>query len=130
LAVAFFAIVLWRIGARTTDRTGSDTSESIGLYPLLAYTLCILLAIAAITVFVETTTATWYPGSRSQFIQQVCQPLIYLGVIFGITELLGKVNGRVVFPLRLVCVAALCGLAWMLSLEYNREYNARADYDR
>jgi hypothetical protein len=46
----------------------------------LVLVLAVFCALVAPTVVLETTTAIWFPGSRSRMVQQGFQPVVYLSI--------------------------------------------------
>jgi hypothetical protein len=47
-------------------------------------------ALAAPTVLLESTTATWYPGTRSRMFQEGFEPVLDLSILYLVTEFLFK----------------------------------------
>jgi len=96
----------------------------------LVLVLGVFCALVAPTVLLETTTATWFPGSRSRMVQQGFQPVVYLSVLFLLTEYLFRRTGRRVEYVRNGGIALLCALALVFGLEYNRALSEQSMFER
>jgi hypothetical protein len=96
----------------------------------LALVLAVFCALVAPTVLLETTTATWFPGSRSRMVQQGFQPVLYLSILFLLTEYLFRRREGGVESVRNAGIALLCALAVVIGLEYNRQLSEQTMFER
>jgi hypothetical protein len=96
----------------------------------LALVLAVFCALVAPTVLLETTTATWFPGSRSRMVQQGFQPALCLSILFLVTEYLFRRRERAVESVRNAGIALLCALAVVIGLEYNRQLSEQTMFER
>ncbi|MEO8400902.1 MAG: hypothetical protein ABI597_03760 [Gammaproteobacteria bacterium] len=94
----------------------------------IAWTCMVLLAIALPTMIVESTSNIWYPGSRSLMVQQVWQPMLYIGIIFFIANLFPAKNSQRLRRGVLIAVALIGALASVLNLNYNYRLVVRTQY--
>jgi hypothetical protein len=95
----------------------------------LVLVLAVFCALVVPTVLVESTTTTWPPGSRSRMVQQGFQPVLYLAILFLLTEYLFRLTGRGVEYVRNVGIALLCALAVVVGLEYNRHLSEQTRFE-
>lgn len=96
----------------------------------LVLTLAVFCALVTPTVLLESTSTVWYPGSRSRMVQQVFQPVVYLSILFLLTEYLFRRTGRGVEYVRNLGIASLCAFAAVLGLEYNRQLSEQSMFER
>jgi hypothetical protein len=96
----------------------------------LALVLAVFCALVAPTVLLESTTASFFPGSRSRMVQQGFQPVVYLSILFLLTEYLFRRTGRAVEYVRNGGIALLCGMAAVFGLEYNRALSEQSMFER
>jgi hypothetical protein len=96
----------------------------------LVLVLAVFCALVAPTFLLESTTAIWSPGSRSRMVQQGFQPVLYLSILFLLTEYLFRQMGRGVEYVRNVAIALLCALAAVFGLEYNRQLSEQTVFER
>ncbi len=96
----------------------------------LVLVLTVFCALVAPTVLLEATTTTWYPGSRSLMVQQGFQPVVYLAILFLLTEFLFRRTGQGIEYVRNVGIAFLCALAAVIGLEYNRQLSEQTRFER
>jgi hypothetical protein len=96
----------------------------------LVLVLAIFWVLVAPTVFLESTTTIWSPGTRSRMVQQGFQPVLYLSVLFLLTEYLFRRRSRGVEYVRNVGIALLCALAFVFGLEYNRVLSEQTMFER
>ena len=80
------------------------------------WVISILLAISLPTILVESTNNTFFPGSRSYFIQQIFQPLLYVAILFAVINLLFHKHAK---RLSLICVAIFAATILTISFYYN-----------
>ncbi|MBV8376563.1 MAG: hypothetical protein JO279_06115 [Verrucomicrobia bacterium] len=114
-AIVFYCLFI-AIGRKETTLPNAGSSVS---YLDLMLTLAVFCALVAPTVLLESTTATWFPGTRSRMVQQGFQPVLYLSILFLLTEYLFRRTDRIEY-LRNGGIALLCGVAVVFGLEYNR----------
>jgi hypothetical protein len=91
----------------------------------LVLVLAVFCALVAPTVVLETTTAIWFPGSRSRMVQQGFQPVVYLSILFLLTEYLFRRTGRGVEYVRNAGIALLCGQPFLVWSTTARLQNSR-----
>jgi hypothetical protein len=96
----------------------------------LALVLAVFCALVAPTVLLESTTASFFPGSRSRMVQQGFQPVLYLSILFLLTEYLFRRTGRAVEYVRNAGIVLLCGMAAVFGLEYNRALSEQSMFER
>jgi hypothetical protein len=96
----------------------------------LVLVLAVFCALVAPTVLLESTTAIWFPGTRSRMVQQGFQPVFYLSILFLLTEYLFRRTGRGVEYVRNAGIALLCALAAVFGLEYNRALSEQTMFER
>src|SRR5271166_5611518 len=96
----------------------------------LALVLAVFCALATPTLLLESTTAIWSPGTRSRMFQQGFQPVVYLSILFLLTEYLFRRTGRGVEYVRNVGIALLCAMAAVIGLEYNRQLSEQTMFER
>lgn len=87
----------------------------------------ILITIAFPTMLVESTSAIWIPGTRSPMIQQIWQPLLYIGFIFFLIELFPFSERFKNLTLRLL-VSAFLAVVLLFNLNYNYHLVLRTYY--
>jgi len=95
----------------------------------LVLVLAVFFALVAPTVLLETSTI-YFPGSRSKMVQQGFQPVLYLSILFLLTEYLFRRSGRGFEYVRNVGIALFCALAAVLGLEYNRQLSEQSMFER
>ena len=98
--------------------------------PHLDLVLAVFCALVAPTLLLESTTAIWSPGTRSRMVQQGFQPVLYLSILFLLTEYLFRRTGRGVEYIRNGGIALLCSLAVVFGLEYNRTLSEQSMFER
>ena len=96
----------------------------------LVLVLAVFCALVTPTLLLETTTASWFPGTRSRMVQQGFQPIVYLSILFLLTEYLFRRMGRGVEYVRNVGIALLCAMAAVIGLEYNRQLSEQTMFER
>jgi hypothetical protein len=111
----------------TLERPEDTAAPSV--LPAAVYTIAISLALVAMTVAVESTSRTWYPGSRTLMAQQVFHPLLYCGLFFGATALFRPWFPTGTTRLQVAGVALAAGAVFLAGLEYNRELRAATSRD-
>jgi len=92
--------------------------------------LAVFCALATPTLLLESTTIIWSPGTRSRMFQQGFQPVIYVSVLFLLTEYLIRRAGRRVEYVRNVGIALLFALAVVIGLEYNRQLSEQTMFEQ
>jgi hypothetical protein len=103
---------------------------SSNVYLDVVLVVAVFCALVAPTVVLESTTAIWAPSSRSRMVQQVFQPVLYLSILFLLTEYLIRRAGQWIQYVRNAGVALLCALAVILGLEYNRKLTEQSAFER
>jgi hypothetical protein len=121
----YWAFVVFARKVATPRTAGSSVP-----YLDLVLVLAVFCALAAPTVVLETTTETWFPGSRSRMVQQGFQPVVYLSILFLLTEYLFQRTGWAVEYVRNAGIALLCALAAVFGLEYNRALSGQTTLER
>jgi hypothetical protein len=101
-----------------------------GTVPNLVLVLAVFCALATPTLLLESTTAIWAPGTRSRMLQQGFQPVIYLSILFLLTEYFSRLTGRRVEYGRNAGVALLCAFGTVIGLEYNRQLSEQSMFER
>jgi hypothetical protein len=87
-------------------------------------------AFACGVLVLESITAIWSPGTRSRMVQQGFQPVLYLSILFLLTEYLFRRTGRGVEYVRNGGIALLCASASVFGLEYNRTLSEQSMFER
>jgi hypothetical protein len=100
------------------------------LYKTLALTGVVILALSASTLALEASSEIWIPGTRTIMVQQVCHPLLYVGLLFAAVSPLSAFSKRLVGPATLAGVSFLAWGALLVGLEYNRELTALTRGDK
>ncbi len=125
--MAFFAFLVGRIAfgkpwpkCQDGGETHPEGIRSLG--GVLGYTAAVIFGISALTVFVESVSPIWFPGTRTPMLEQVLQPLLYGSVLFGVT-CFGTRLRTLARILRWAGVSALSAAILLVSLEYNRVQN-------
>ena len=89
----------------------------------IALFICMALPILAL----ESTSANWYPGTRSRMIYQVATPVLFVAILLAAAMFFGERSRRSV----LAAVAAIgVAIAVPTSFEYNHELVARSAVQR
>jgi hypothetical protein len=96
----------------------------------LVLVVAVFCALVAPTVLLESTTSMYLPGYRSRMVQQGFQPVLYLSILFLLTEYLFRRTGREVEYARNAGIALLCALAVVIGLEYNRLLSEQTRFER
>jgi len=96
----------------------------------LLLVLAVFCALVAPTVLLESTTSVYFPGYRSRMVQQGFQPVVYLSILFLLTEYQFRRKGRRVEYVRNAGIALLCALAVVIGLEYNRQLSEQTRFER
>jgi hypothetical protein len=126
---AAFILFYWLFAViAKSEAPVSTTRLSVVILDLLLV-LAVFCALVAPTVLLESTSATWFPGVRSRMVQQGFQPVVYLSVLFLLTEFLLWRTGRGVEYVRNVGIALLCALAVVIGLEYNRQLSEQSMFE-
>jgi hypothetical protein len=125
-AILFYCL----FGAIARKEATPSTADSSVPYLDLVLALAVFCALVAPTVLLESTAAIWTPGSRSRMVQQGFQPVVYLSILFLLTEYLFRRTGRGVEYVRNVGIALLCALAVVFGLEYNRNLSEQSMFER
>jgi len=121
----YWAFVVFARKGATPPAAGSSV-----LYLELVLVLGVFCALVAPTVLLETTTAIWFPGSRSRMVQQGFQPVLYLSILFLLTGYLYRRREQGVESVRNAGIALLCALAVVIGLEYNRQLSEQTMFER
>ncbi|MBV9392217.1 MAG: hypothetical protein JOY96_10025, partial [Verrucomicrobia bacterium] len=122
------AILFYFLFAATGRREASSPANSVVLRDSVL-ALAIFCALVAPTVVLEATTEIWAPGSRSRMVQQGFQPVLYLSILFLLTDYLFRWTRRGTEYVRNVGIALLCALAVIIGLEYNRKLSYQSMFD-
>jgi hypothetical protein len=122
----YWLFVVFAKKAASPPTAGSSSVPHLDLVLVLA----VFCALVAPTALLETTTATWFPGSRSRMVQQGFQPVLYLSFFFLLTEYLFRKTARAVEYVRNLGIALLCALAAVFGLEYNRALSEQTTFER
>ncbi len=124
------ATLFYILFAATGRQEGSpNTAGSSVLLWDLVLVLAVFCALVAPTVLLESTTETWAPGSRSRMVQQGFQPVLYLSILFLLTEYLSQWTRRGIEYVRNWGIALLCALAVVIGLEYNGKLIQQSMFD-
>ena len=107
----------------------SPAARSSVPYLDLLLVLAVFWALATPTLMLESTTLIWSPGTRSRMFQQGFQPVVYLSVLFLLTEYLFRWMGQGVAYVRNVGIALLCATAVVIGLEYNRQLSEQSTFE-
>jgi hypothetical protein len=112
-------------------RKGATPPAPVSSVPYLdlALVLAVFCALVAPTVLLETTTAIWSPGSRSRMVLQGFQPVLYLSILFLLTEYPFRRRERGVGSVCNAGIALLCALAVVVGLEYNRQLSEQTMFE-
>ena len=95
----------------------------------LLLVLVVFWALATPTLLLDSTTVTWSPVTSSRMFQQGFQPVVYLSVLFLLTEYLFRWMGQGVDYVRNVGIALLCATAVVIGLEYNRQLSEQSTFE-
>jgi hypothetical protein len=114
--VAVWEDVVWRRAGLTADRRHS-------LLTSVGFIFAISVGLAAATVILEATSNVWFPGLRARMIQQIFQPLLYLGILFALLSWFPGRRAPVFRALPVLAAAGLCTVATIVSFQYNRDLN-------
>ena len=125
-AILFYCLFTAIAKKEAIPPTGAQSVRHLDLLLVLA----VFCALVAPTVLLESTTAMWYPSSRSRMVQQGFQPVLYLSILFLLAEYLFPRTGRGVEHVRNLGIALLCALAVVLGLEYNRQLSEQSRFER
>lgn len=126
---ALFALLLGRIAFgkswRTPESQESEETQPGGgrsLGSVVGFTATVIFGISALTIFVESISPVWFPGTRTPMLEQVLQPLLYGCVLFGITCLATRLPtlARIV---PWAGISVLSAAVLLVGLEYNRIQN-------
>jgi len=91
--------------------------------------LAVFCALVAPTVLLESTTSIYFPG-KSRMVQQGFQPVLYLSILFLLTEYLFRRKARRGEYVRNAAIALLCAFAAVIGLEYNRQLSEQTMFER
>jgi hypothetical protein len=83
----------------------------------LLLVLGVFCALVAPTGLLESTTAFWSPGTRSRMVQQGFEPVLYMSILFLVTECLFRRSGRGVETISSGGSAGLCAFGLVFGLE-------------
>jgi hypothetical protein len=119
LAFAGFVFIFLKFPGKQV--LNQNTSVSFGWVAIL------LLAIALPVLLVESTTAAWFPGTRSLMLQQVWQPILYVSLIF---LLVNKLPLKQRQTWAVVFVALLGAIITVIGLSYNQHLVLSTQYQR
>jgi len=125
-AILFYCLFVAVARKEATPPTAGSSVPHLDLVLVLA----VFCALVAPTVVLETTTAIWFPGSRSRMVQRGFQPVVYLSILFLLTEYLFRRTGRGVEYVRNASIALLCAWAAVFGLEYNRALAEQSMFER
>jgi hypothetical protein len=125
-AILFYCLFVAIARKEATPPTAGSTVTHLDLVLVLA----VFWALVAPTLLLESTTAIWSPGTRSRMFQQGFQPVLYLSILFLLTEYLFRRTGRGVEYVRNGGIALLCALGFVVGLEYNRALSEQTMFER
>ena len=125
-AILFYCLFHFFQRKVATPRTAGSSVPHSDVVLVLA----VFCALATPTLLLESTTAIWSPGTRSRMFQQGLQPVIYVSVLFLLTEYLFRRTGRGVESVRNAGIALLCATAAVIGLEYNRQLSEQTMFER
>jgi hypothetical protein len=125
-AILFYCLFVAIARKEATPPTAGSTVTHLDLVLVLA----VFWALVAPTLLLESTTAIWSPGTRSRMFQQGFQPVLYLSILFLLTEYLFRRTGRGVEHVRNGGIALLCALGFVVGLEYNRALSEQTMFER
>jgi hypothetical protein len=111
------------------ETTPHTRGSSIPYFDLVLV-LAVFCALVAPTILLESTTASYLPGTRARMVQQGFQPILYLSLLFLLTEYLFRRRGRRVEYIRNAGIGFLCALAAVIGLEYNRQLSEQSMFER
>jgi hypothetical protein len=124
-AILFYCLLVVFARKVATPRTAGSPVPHLDLTLVLA----VFCALVAPTLLLESITAIWFPGSRSRMVQQGFQPVLYLSILFLLTEYLLRRTGRGVEYVRNVGIALLCAMGAVIGLEYNRQLSEQTMFE-
>jgi len=122
-AILFYFVFVFTSKAETPLGAGWSV-------PYLVLALAVFWALATPTLLLESTTTIWSPGTRSRMLQQGFQPIVYLSILFLLTEFLSRRTKRGVEHVRNLGIALLCAFAVVIGLEYNRLLSEQSTFER
>jgi hypothetical protein len=125
-AILFYCLFAAFARKVATPRTAGSFVPLLDLVLVLA----VFWSLVAPTVLLESTTASFSPGSRSRMVQQGFQPVVYLTILCLLTEYLFRRTAQGVEYVRNVGIALLCALAAVFGLEYNRVLSEQSMFER
>jgi hypothetical protein len=125
-AILFYCLFVAIARKEATPLATASTVTHLDLVLVLA----VFCALVAPTLLLESTTAIWSPGTRSRMFQQGFQPVLYLSILFLLTEYLFRRTGRGVEYVRNGGIALLCALGFVFGLEYNRTLSEQTMFER
>ncbi len=123
VAFIFFTVVLWltKHFSEPMPTTTNIAPVSTTLYYTIAFTLLVMISLAAYITILESVSTTWGPGTRSFIIKQAILPLTYVSLIFGLSNLLHQRFRSIVTWMRIGAVALLCTLTLLSSLGFDQQ---------
>ena len=125
-AILFYCLFVTIARKVATPPTAGSSVPHLDLVLVLA----VFCALATPTLLLESTTEIWSPGTRSRMFQQGFQPVVYLSILFLLTEYLFRRTGRGIEYVRNVGIALLCAMAAVIGLEYNRQLSEQTMFER
>jgi hypothetical protein len=125
-AILFYWLFVTFARKVATPRTAGSSVPYLDLVLALA----VSCALATPTLLLESTTVIWSPGTRSRMLQQGFQPVVYVSILFLLTEYLFRRTGRGVEYVRNVGIALLCAMGAVVGLEYNRQLSEQTTFER
>jgi hypothetical protein len=130
-SVGISAILFYCAFVAVARKAGTSRAAGSSVpYLDLVLVLAVFSALVAPTVLLESTTSIWPPGTRSRMVQQVFQPVVYLSILFLLTEYLFRRTEGGVEYVRNAGIALLCALAVVIGLEYNRKLSEQTRFER
>ncbi len=125
LCIASFTILSFFRKMRIEPIEYKSSERFIFLLPF-----AVLLALSVPTIILESTSDMWYPGSRSEMLQEVFNPVAYVCIFIFCAQWLRlywkeKWIKAVVSGFFIVT----CTSVYMLSLEYNRQLYVQTNFE-
>lgn len=125
-----FSLTCWGLALRPMTRrptsnaepTNPSAEQRTSLGSVIGYTAAVVTGLAAMTMSVEITSATYPPGTRTSMIQQILHPLMYVAVLFGLTARWRRFPATARY-IRWGSLSLLFGMATIFCLEHNRVVN-------
>lgn len=127
VAIIFFLALYSQYSGKRPDYPEKEVGRLSWRHPVI---LGILISICLVlpTVALETSSTIWYPGSRSRMVQQVFQPIIYIGIIYLLIQKLCAADHRI--RAFVLAGSVLCAFGVVVGAEYNRQLVQLSGYEQ